>query len=63
MQTAWEAFSEAYEKLGPRGSPEDREQQWFAAISKLFPGRQPDEFTAQEWGRMRDQGPSEIIPF
>ena len=40
-----------------------REKQWFAAIGRLFPGRQPSGLTPQEWATMRDEGPSKIIPF
>jgi hypothetical protein len=63
MEEAWAEFCAAYEKLGPNGSPEDRQQQWFAILAKLFPGRQPRELSPQEWAAMRDQGPGEIIPF
>jgi hypothetical protein len=63
MEEAWGAFCKGYESMGPKGTPEDREQQWFAILAKLFPGRQPRELSAVEWGVMRDQGPGEIIPF
>jgi len=63
MEQAWGEFWAAYEKLGPKGTPEDREQQWFGILAKLFPGRQPRELSAAEWGVMRDRGAAEIIPF
>jgi len=63
MDGAWRAFCTAYESMGPKGTPEDREQQWFSAISRLFPGKQPDELTPAEWAAMRDEGPAQIIPF
>ena len=40
MQDAWAAYCEAYEKLGPRGSEEDREQQWFTIVTNS-PHRRP----------------------
>ena len=63
MEIAWTAFCEAYEKLGPNGTPEDREQQWFVTINKLFPGKPVDDLSAAEWGQMATQGPCEIVPF
>jgi hypothetical protein len=63
MNGAWSAFCAAYESMGPKGTPEDRERQWFTILSKLFPGRQPRELSPVEWGVMRDQGPGEICPF
>jgi len=63
MDDAWSAFCAAYEQSGPDGTPGDREQQWFSAISQLFPGRQPDQLTPADWGVMRKQGSSLIVPF
>ena len=62
-QEAWEAFCAAYEKLGPKGKVEDCEQQWFAILADLFPGKQPDELSPTDWAKMRDQGGAQIIPF
>ena len=63
MDEAWSAFCEAYEGFGPGGTPEDREQQWFSAISQLLPGRQIDTLTNVEWAKVRELGPTLIIPF
>ena len=63
MQAAWDAFHAAYERMGPKGTPDDCEKQWFTAISTLFPGRQPEELSPAEWAVMRDEGPANIIPF
>ncbi|HET6441299.1 MAG TPA: hypothetical protein VFH53_02895, partial [Phycisphaerae bacterium] len=63
MDEAWSTFCAAYEQAGPEGAPADREQQWFSAVSQLFPGKQPDELTPAQWATMRDEGPSKIIPF
>ena len=64
MEQAWASFCEAYEKAGPEGATdEQREQAWFAAIAKLFPGRQPDDLTPADWAVVREKAPGEIIPF
>jgi len=63
MGAAWQAFCAGYESLGDRGSPEDRERQWFSIIAKLFPGKQPYDLSETEWAAMRDQGPAHIVPF
>lgn len=63
MQDAWAAYCEAYEKLGPRGSEEDREQQWFTIVDQQFPHRRPEDLNPQEWGALRAQGFTGIVPF
>jgi len=63
MEEAWASFCASYEKLGPKGNPEDREQQWFAALGKLFPGRQPSELSARDWGTVAAEAPGMICPF
>jgi len=63
MEEAWSAFCAAYENAGPGGSSEDREQQWFETLAKLFAGRQPSQLTEADWAVMHDRGPAEIVPF
>ena len=63
MQAAWDAFRTAYEGMAEKGTPEDCEQQWFASLGKLFPGRQPNELTAQEWATVAAEAPGMIVPF
>lgn len=48
---------------GEKWTDEARNEQWFRIVNELFPGKQTDELSPTEWARMRDEGPSEIIPF
>ena len=63
MESAWAAFCQEYKKLGPKGTSEDCEQQWFTILGRLFPNRQPDQLSAAEWATMTSEGPGEIVPF
>jgi hypothetical protein len=53
MEAAWQSFCLAYEAMGPKGTPEDRVQQWFTILSRLFPNRQLSELSAAEWSKRR----------
>ena len=63
MQAAWDVFRTAYDGIGPNGTPEDCEQQWFASIGNLFPGRQLNELMPQEWAKVAAEAPGMIVPF
>ena len=63
MDQAWATFCEVYDKAGPNGNPEDREQQWFRILAELFPGKQPDQLTPAEWAKVMAEGPTNVIPF
>jgi len=62
MEEAWGAFVNEYTSK-PGGNDEDMRQQWFAVIAQLFSGKQVDELTPADWGRMLVEGPSNIVPF
>jgi len=62
MEVAWQAFVKEYTSR-PGGNDEDCNKQWFAILSELFPGKQPDQLTPVEWAVMQEQGPSKLIPF
>ena len=39
------------------------EKEWFEVLGELVPAKQPEQFTPQDWGLVRDQGPGKITPF
>ena len=39
------------------------EAEWFRILAELFPGRQPDQLTTDDWAVMLAHGPGKIIPF
>ena len=60
MQEAWAVFVKAC----PEGSTQAQtEKEWFRILGDLFPGKQPQDLTPQEWGIFINEGPSRIIPF
>lgn len=63
MDQAWASYREVYDKAGPNGTPDDREQQWFRILAELFPGKQPDQLAPAEWAKVMAEAPASIIPF
>jgi len=61
MEQAWEEFTKHCPP--PKWDQQAIEAEWFRILADLFPGKQPDELSAVDWGTMRDRGPSGIIPF
>jgi hypothetical protein len=53
MQQVWEAFV----KASPEGySAEQVEDEWFRRLGEVFPDRQPEQLTPQEWARFAAEG-------
>jgi hypothetical protein len=59
LQQAWEAFVKACPESWSR---EDIENEWFSVLDQLVPGKQPDELTPAEWGRVLAEGPNQVVP-
>lgn len=67
MQQAWEAFTKAC----PQGyMPEQVEGEWFRRLGEMFPGKQPEQLTPQDWSRFAAEGakfparaPADDVPF
>ena len=61
MQQAWEAFVKAQ----PQGSSQEQlEREWFRILGEMFPGRQPEQLTPQQWQRFIDrQTADDEVPF
>ena len=62
MEEAWQAFVTEYTSK-PGGNEQDMQQQWFAILATLFPGKQPDQLGGSDWAVMLAQGPARILPF
>jgi len=61
-------LEEAWAEFTRHCPPEKWDQQaieaeWFRIIAELFPGKQPDQLTAADWGVMLVDGPVRILPF
>jgi len=61
MEQAWEEFIKHCPQ--PKWDQEATEKEWFRILADLFPGKQPDQLTPADWGRMLAEGPGNIIPF
>lgn len=61
MEQAWAAFTGHC--TDEKWTQDAIEKEWFRIIADLFPGKQPDQLTPAEWGRMLAEGPGNIIPF
>ena len=61
MDQAWDEFAKHCDPA--KWDQEAIETEWFRIIAELFPGRQTDQLTTADWAKMRDEGPSKIIPF
>jgi len=61
MEEAWAAFAatEAAKKLDQAAL----EKEWFRILAEMFPGREPHDLTPQDWARVREEAPSQIVPF
>jgi len=62
MEEAWGAFVKEYTSK-PGGNDQDMQQQWFAILAELFPGKQPDQLAPHEWAIMLAEAPGKILPF
>lgn len=60
MEQAWERFAAAAPE---NGTPEHLEQEWFRLLGQMFPGRQPQQLTPQDWSRFAAEAPAQIVPF
>jgi hypothetical protein len=61
MEQAWEEFVKHCP--APKWDQDSTEKEWFRVIAELFPGKQPDQLTWNDWAVMVTQGPTKIIPF
>ena len=61
MEEAWGEFTKHCDS--EKWDQEAVEKEWFRILAQLFPGKQPEELSPQEWAAMRDRGPAEVIPF
>ena len=60
MDDAWAAF--AASGGGKKLEQKDLEREWFRIVGELFPGREMRTLSGAEWARVREDGPSQIIP-
>lgn len=60
MEQAWEKFAAAAPE---NATPEHVEHEWFRLLGQVFPGRQPQQLTPQEWSRFAAEAPAQIVPF
>jgi hypothetical protein len=61
MDQAWAEFTSHC--TGDKWDQQAVEKEWFRILADLFPGKQPDQLTPADWGRMLAEGPGNIIPF
>jgi hypothetical protein len=61
MNEAWAEFVKHCDPA--KWSQQAVEKEWFRIIADLFDGRQANDLTPADWGRMKAEGPGMIIPF
>lgn len=57
---AWAAF---VGQFSPNADQKFLEREWFRIAAELFPGRDMESFTAEDWARFVAEAPSKTIPF
>jgi hypothetical protein len=56
---AWAAFVAAGEALGL--PDEVLQTQWFAALTAMFPSKQPENLTPVEWGKVKSEASQRVV--
>ena len=60
MQQAWDAFAKA---CPANCTSENGESEWFRLLREMFPGKQPEQLTPQEWATFVADAPPKVVPF
>lgn len=60
MDEAWAIFVETCPESMDDAA---RETQWFKILGELVPHKSPEQFTADDWQKVADEGPGKLVPF
>jgi len=58
MQQAWDEFVKIC-----AGDENEQGDKWFKEIEAMFPGKKPEELTAEQWARFAKEVPEKVLPF